>query len=231
MPSPGQPFDEFLDEFVAAAGFHAEAPRELDLGQVEDADHHVRHLHTGVVDVILYLDARTEVAEAPPENVSEDRISEVADMGRLVGVDGSVLDYRLVGCRVDVAVTVCEKGGQDQISFQKEVEKTGTSDLDPIHLLRPDRVLGDRLGDLPRRLAQDLGQGQGAGPGEVAQIAPRRHFELHLIRPVLNSASRAAATASAARFLIDCRGIGFLHSWKRDSTAFRSGTPHVDSSA
>ena len=69
-------------------------------GQVPEADDDVGDLHAGVVDVVLYFDRDTAEAEHTHEGVTERGVPKVADVGRLVGVDGRVLDDRFACRRV-----------------------------------------------------------------------------------------------------------------------------------
>ena len=62
------------------------------LFQVVEAHHDVGHLHAGVVDVVLHLDALAAGAQHAHEGVAERRVAQVADVGRLVGIDVGVLD-------------------------------------------------------------------------------------------------------------------------------------------
>jgi hypothetical protein len=58
---------------------------------MQKADHHIRHLHAGVVDVVLHVDhvpCRTKQAH---KGVAENRVAQMADVRGLVGIDGCVL--------------------------------------------------------------------------------------------------------------------------------------------
>ncbi len=52
----------------------------------------VGDLDAGVVEVVLHLDVVAQEALAADEDVAEHGIAQVADVGRLVGVDVGVLD-------------------------------------------------------------------------------------------------------------------------------------------
>ena len=66
--------------------------------ELPEADDDVGDLDAGVVDVVLHLDRRAAEAQHAHERVAERGISQVADVGGLVRVDGRVLDDGLV-CR------------------------------------------------------------------------------------------------------------------------------------
>ncbi len=61
-------------------------------GQVPESDDDVGDLHAGVVDVVLHLDRNAAEAQHAHQRVAERGVSKVADVGRLVRVDGRVLD-------------------------------------------------------------------------------------------------------------------------------------------
>ena len=64
-----------------------------------EAHHHVGHLHAGVVDVVLHLDLAAARAQHAHEGVAQHGVAQVADVGRLVGVDVGVLDDDLLAGR------------------------------------------------------------------------------------------------------------------------------------
>ncbi len=77
------------------------AGQGLDLGrapalEVAEADHHVGHLHAGVVDVVLNLDRMAEEPQRAHQRVAEGGVPQVADVRRLVRIDGRVLDDHLL---------------------------------------------------------------------------------------------------------------------------------------
>ena len=83
---------------IPAVVVEARAPRELGhlvaglAVHVAEADHDVRDLHAGVVDVVLHAHVTSPVPEHVHEGVAEDGVAQVADVGRLVRVDAGVLD-------------------------------------------------------------------------------------------------------------------------------------------
>ena len=54
--------------------------------------HHVGHLYTSVVDVILHFHRAPVRAKHPHKRVAQNRIAQVTDMRRFVGIDIGVLD-------------------------------------------------------------------------------------------------------------------------------------------
>jgi hypothetical protein len=123
----------------------------------------------------------SEVAKAPHEKVTEDGVPQMTDVSRLVGVDVGVLDDRLATVAVVRVLITGEELGEHVVAGQEEVEETGSCDLDPDDLLRPFGALVDLLGDLPRSGLEFSSQRQGTGPGEITELALRRHLEPHLV--------------------------------------------------
>ena len=62
-----------------------------------ESDDDVRHLHAGVVDVVLRLHRQALEAEQADQRVAQRGVPQVPDVRRLVGVDGCVLDDGLAG--------------------------------------------------------------------------------------------------------------------------------------
>ena len=62
---------------------------------MHEPDDYVRDLHAGVVDVVLDFHAVATRLENSDEGVSQHRVSHMADMGRLVGIDAGVFDHQL----------------------------------------------------------------------------------------------------------------------------------------
>ena len=71
----------------------ARAPASSEIcSSVSESDHDVGHLHASVVDVVLHFDGRTAKTQHADQRVAKRRVAQVADMRRLVGVDGGVFD-------------------------------------------------------------------------------------------------------------------------------------------
>ena len=64
--------------------------------ELAEPDDDVGDLDARVVDVVLHLDRRAAEPERADERVAERRVPQVADVRRLVRVDGRVLDDRLL---------------------------------------------------------------------------------------------------------------------------------------
>ena len=106
------------------------AGERLDLGarlvlQFAEAHDDVGHLDAGVVDVVLHFDGRAAVAEHAHEGVAERGVPQVADVRRLVRVDGRVLDDGLaggVGVEPGSGTSSSQPGEREGAAVEKEVQ-------------------------------------------------------------------------------------------------------------
>ena len=64
---------------------------------VQESNHHVGDLHSGVVDVVLDVHFPARKAQQADERVAEDGVAQVADMRGLVGIDAGMLDQDFAG--------------------------------------------------------------------------------------------------------------------------------------
>ena len=142
-----------------------------------EADDHVGHLDTGIVDVVLHLDRNTAEAEHPHQRVAECGVPQVADVRGLVRIDCRVFDDGFAGVRMRGRAGVPETLEQERPAFKEEVQVSvwrrghGANSLEG-----PERA-GDLLRDRPRRLAQPACQLEGDRRAEVAKVAIGRVFE------------------------------------------------------
>ena len=88
-----------------------------------EADDDVGDLDAGVVDVVLHLDRDAAEAQHAHERVAERGVAQVADVRRLVRVDGRVLDDRLagaadVGCDVSAPSRSSRNRGRSRKKFR-----------------------------------------------------------------------------------------------------------------
>ena len=68
---------------------------ERHLLEVHEANHDVRHLHAGVVDVVLDFDAIARCLQNAHEGVAQDSVAHVPDVGGFVGINAGVLNHQL----------------------------------------------------------------------------------------------------------------------------------------
>ena len=158
---------------VVEPGLRDEPAHVADVLALElpQPDHHVGHLHAGVVDVVLDLDVGPAEPQQPAQGVAEGGVAEVADVGRLVRVDGGVLDDGLLalpggGRRRGPADT----GARETGSIEEQVEVAGAGRLETAEVLPAGRRLGDLRRDEAGRLPEDAGEVERDGDGEVAHL-------------------------------------------------------------
>ena len=111
------------------------------------------------------------------------RVPQVADVRRLVRIDGRVLDDGLARTARRERPRPAS-GSQPRLqpvgAIQEEVEVAVGRGLDARDAVdRPERA-GQLLGDGARRLAQPAGERERDRHGDVAERAPWRHFERHV---------------------------------------------------
>ena len=136
-----------------------------------EADHDIGHLHAGVVDVVLHLDAVAEGAQHAHERVAQRGVAQVADVRRLVGIDVGVLDDDLfAGGRRG-----CGIAAQERSAIRAAVEP----DIDVAvagHFERGDAwdradLLDQLRGDLLGRLPELFGELECNRHGHLAELS------------------------------------------------------------
>ena len=162
-----------------------ELPRDaLHVGErllleVQEAHHHVGHLHAGVVDVVLDPDVEAAVAQQPHEGVAEARVAQVSDVGRLVRIDAGVLDDHVPrtprgrGRLGERAV----QARSEAATVQEQVQVAPAGHLGAQDVGRAGELSGQPLGDLARLAPQRLGQIERCRQGQVAELDPGRILE------------------------------------------------------
>ena len=143
------------------------------------ADHHVGDLHAGVVDVVLHFDRVAAELQRAHQRVAERGVAKVADVRRLVRIDGGVLDDRLLrprGRRRQRA-RQAEPGQEKGRAIEKHVEVAVGRGVDTGHT--GDRPQGARqfLRDRARCLAQPARQVEGHRRSQIAERAVGRVFD------------------------------------------------------
>ena len=64
--------------------------------EMQKSHHHIRHLHAGVVDVVLHIHFLPGGAQQAHKRVAQNGIAQMPDMRSLVGIDGGVLHQRMI---------------------------------------------------------------------------------------------------------------------------------------
>ena len=167
-------------------------------GEVPESDDDVGDLDAGVVDVVLHFDRDAAEAQDADERIAERGVAQVADVGRLVGVDGRVLDDGLA------AGGASRAGGrrgepieQKRRARQEEVQVAVGRGGDALDALERAEVAGDLLRDGPRRLAQPPRQLEGDRRAEIAEVAVGRVLEGE--RRLRRRVQRSSAWSAGAR--------------------------------
>ena len=154
----------------------------LEAAEIEKADHHIGQLHAGVVDVVLHLHRMAEGAQQAGDDVAEHGVSQVADVGRLVGIDVGVLDDHLlpvVGSGPQQRLS--QEQGDGAAAIEEHVEVAGTLDPNFAHELRRHEARRQLLADRPGRLLELASQVQRGGKRQIAELAPRRDLHHWLV--------------------------------------------------
>ena len=118
--------------------------------QMAKADHHVRYLNTGVVDVVLNFDGFAAVAKSPDEGVAERRVAEMTDVGRFVGIDVRVLDDGFT-FSATVRLGFGGKLGKVSAAVEVDVQIAGTGNLHLSYSLNRLESRNERFGNFPGR--------------------------------------------------------------------------------
>ena len=160
----------------------------LDLGQalpldLHEAEDDVHDLDAGVVDVVLDLDLLALVAQAAGERVAEAGVPQVADVGRLVGVDVRVLDDDLLflGGEPGPAEAV-EETAEIGRPVEEEIDEAGPGHLDAADALDACEERRRLLGDGARRPLELLRELEREGEGQVAHLPVGRRGHLEVLR-------------------------------------------------
>ena len=131
----------------------------------------VCYLHTGIVDVVLYFHLGATSAKNSREGISQGGIPQVPDVRGLVRIDVRMLYDDLVsvriGCRLaQPDVDVFEEAG----AFQIGVDIASAGSLKPLNPRWAFNMIDNFLGDLPGWSAQNLGELEGEGKGQIAKL-------------------------------------------------------------
>src|SRR5262249_6760629 len=162
---------------TAAANHFSDAGLGIDAGQVDQRGDDIGDLNAGVVEVVLNLDGVSEKAQGAHENVSENSISEMADMGRLVRIDIGVLDDDLALAAREFGRCL-EQRRDEGAALKREVDVAASFDAHRGDARRKAYLLRKLSGDRPRGPAKRLGEVEGHGAREVAHRDLGRPLEI-----------------------------------------------------
>jgi hypothetical protein len=146
--------------------------------ELAEADSDVSNLYARVVDVVLDLDLAAEKTQQPSERIPEGGVPEMADVRRLVRVDGGVLDDCLVVRAVGGRCGARRQPPPDlRFAIEEEVDVAVRRCLDARESGQRAEGADDFLRDGARSFSQAAGELEGERNREIPERAPRRHFD------------------------------------------------------
>ena len=134
-----------------------------------EADHHVRHLHAGVVDIVLHFDGVAESAQHPHEGVAQNGIPQVADVGRLIRIDVGVFDDGLAAAGRGVVALAGEQSRAVRAAVEPHVDVAVAGDFHGGDTGDVSGGLDQFRSDFAGWLLQFFGQLEGDGQGQFAE--------------------------------------------------------------
>ena len=151
--------------------------RLRQLLEVHKSDDDIRHLHAGVVDVVLDIDRVSSGAQQPHERVPEDGVAQVPDVGRLIGINACVLDEDLA---LHIGSTLAFMGNDGSGSCRQRlscdfplqpcVDVSSSCNFKLFETLGHGHLGDDFFGNLARRFAQLLCQFERERHGELTHL-------------------------------------------------------------
>ncbi len=125
---------------------------------VQKSHHHVGNLHAGVVDVILNIHFPAGKFQQPDKRVAENGVAQVADVGRLIGIDAGVLNQNLAGGDFGPRLFVGNKGCGQFFAPEPRVDIARARQFQFLKAWNGADPVDDFFRNLARGLAQLLGQ-------------------------------------------------------------------------
>ncbi len=96
---------------------------------MHQADDDVRHLHAGIVDVVLHIHALSCGAQHPHEGVAQDGVAQMPDMRCLVRIDAGVLHQRVHACAESSVLLRLRDCRQRSAAIEPRVQISRACDL------------------------------------------------------------------------------------------------------
>src|SRR3990172_4253203 len=191
---------------------------DLGLGlplEMQEPDDHVRHLDSGVVDVVLDLDVLAAEAQRLDEGVAESGVAQVTDVSSLVGVDIGVLDDDLASR--GLLLRGSQKALEVARPIEEHVQVSRPGHVHPRYSLDLGKRLLEALRDLSRGLLERARELEGDGKREVSELGPRRSL----------AHDRADLDAELGPHRLrergfDSRANSFTHGWRLYKSAQRA---------
>ena len=146
----------------------------LDLAEPDDD---VGDLDAGVVDVVLHLDRCAPKTEHPDERVSERRITQVANVRRLVRIDGRVFDDGFLHRGFNRRYVASRPRQQKLAPIEVQVQIPGRRRVHTADARNCSQGVGDNLRDCLRCFPQRAGQLKGHGNRQIAHGPAGWHLD------------------------------------------------------
>ncbi len=128
------------------------------LFDMQESNHHVGDLHSGVVDVVLDVHFPARKAQQADEGIAENGVAQVPDMRRLVGIDARMLDQHFAGGNIRGGFFVGgERRGQLGAAYAN-VDVPAAGHLEFFKARNRTDPGDDLFGNLARRLAEFPGE-------------------------------------------------------------------------
>ena len=149
---------------------------ERFLLKMQKSDDHIRHLHAGVVDVVLHIHSLARGAQQAHKRVAQDGVAQMPDVRGLVGIDAGVLDQNFA--RRDVSPCGSLIGDTARRPARRDSTRAlmypAPGDFELLEALDRRRCRDNLFGDFARRLAKFLRQFKCERQRELAQLHFRR---------------------------------------------------------
>ena len=143
---------------------------------MQKARHDVGDLDARVVEIVLDLDGMAQPAQHADEDVSENRVAQVTDVGRLVGIDVGVLDDDLSRARRGRRDSG-KQGADEGPAVEEEIEVAPALDLRLAHAGGEGHGRGELGRDRARRFPERFREVERDGAGEISHRDPGRPLE------------------------------------------------------
>ena len=150
--------------------------------EMRESENHIRHLHAGVVDVVLHLDALARVAQQPTECVAEHGVAQVADVRGLVRIHARMLDKHLGRIRLwrgHFPSRFLTRRAKEFRAVEERIEVSATRHFHPRDARNRLQRIRDFLRQRARRLLQPLRQIEADGRRHLAHRELRRPLRHH----------------------------------------------------
>ena len=128
------------------------------LFQMQKAHDDVRHLHAGVVDVVLHIDFPARRAQQANKGVAENCVAQMADVRGFIRIDAGVLDQNLAGWNCGRRFLIGGQRSRKTFPLHPGIDVARARDFELLEAFHRANAGDDLLGNLARSLAQLFGK-------------------------------------------------------------------------